>query len=419
MSTSLFQRETRRQGEPRPISDEVTVEIFSRKENFSRVVMVAHEYSPFPGGMATYAKEMTCALAKCGVNVDVLAPRYPDDKPPPETGIHEWRGLRHHRLLPQTLLRALKKLFAVSDGAFLHAVDVRSAAILWLFKLITGRKYGVTIHGSEVSKLAAGGIARALTASAFRSADIIFANSTATRDLFLRNLPCSVPVRVTHLGVDRYWFTHPSDGFENAELAALEGSARFISSVGRIEERKGHRLALTALKLLQERNQTVDVVYIVAGKVIEASYVDALTRVAKTSGIRLLVTGPLSRDDLRRLYQKSACHVLSAVSVVDKIEGFGLVVLEAAAQGCPTVATRLGGIPETIRDGETGFLCSDGDADAIAESVGRLLNEPALRQRLSSACVSHARTFSWDKCMRKTYEGIIFVSPSMSEGVSL
>jgi len=66
-------------------------------------------------------------------------------------------------------------------------------------------------------------------------------------------------------------------------------------------------------------------------------------------------------------------------------EAFGYVNVEAMASGKPVVGTRVGGIPEIIRDGVTGFLAERGDVPTIAKRVIQLLREPALRLRMGQA----------------------------------
>jgi glycosyltransferase involved in cell wall biosynthesis len=70
-------------------------------------------------------------------------------------------------------------------------------------------------------------------------------------------------------------------------------------------------------------------------------------------------------------------------------EGFGLVLLEAMAQSCPIVATRVGGIPEVVADGETGLLVPPGDVGALASAIGKLIDDPSRRRALGRA--GHAR----------------------------
>jgi glycosyltransferase involved in cell wall biosynthesis len=78
-------------------------------------------------------------------------------------------------------------------------------------------------------------------------------------------------------------------------------------------------------------------------------------------------------------------------------EGFGLPLAEAMAAGLPTVASRVGGMPEIVVDGETGILVAPGDADALADAIVRVLADPELGRRLGEAGRARAvERYSWD-----------------------
>ncbi len=67
-----------------------------------------------------------------------------------------------------------------------------------------------------------------------------------------------------------------------------------------------------------------------------------------------------------------------------RTEAFGLVLAEAAATGLPVVATSIGGVPDIVRDGETGLLARSEDTSSLAQAVSRLLGEPGLRESLGA-----------------------------------
>ncbi len=91
--------------------------------------------------------------------------------------------------------------------------------------------------------------------------------------------------------------------------------------------------------------------------------------------------------DLVRLYQRSDVFVLPTLA-----DCFSLVAMEAMSCGLPVVSTRLGGIPEIVADGETGFLLNPDDYPALARRLDQLVEDAGLRQRLGQAALEQART---------------------------
>ena len=377
-------------------------------ESEREVVVVTHEYPPFAGGIARYIKSLVDELARAGVPVSVIAPFYPDEPEPNDTpGVSLIRPLRHHNVTPGIVLRTLMAVRARNRKAFFHAADIRSAFMLYVAWRLFGIRYGITIHGSEVSKFAGRGLKKRVFSAVYGSADVIFANSQATRDIFTANFGDDADVRVTHLGVDPTWFEPAPSAFESPALAALDDGRAIVCSVGRIDRRKGQLTTLRALKTGLESGAIGDATYVVAGPVVEEDYAQEIRQAADLLGVPVVMAGRISEGDLKRLYRQSVCHVLAAVPLEGKIEGFGLVILEAAAQSCPTIATRTGGIPEVIAEGETGLICEVEDVAELADAMARLLGDQALREHMSDACLAHAERFTWTACMRKTYGDIL------------
>lgn len=95
------------------------------------------------------------------------------------------------------------------------------------------------------------------------------------------------------------------------------------------------------------------------------------------------------RADLPELLREAAVFLLPS-----ETESFGLAALEALACGVPVVASRVGGVPEVVEDGRTGFLCGVGDVEAMAKGTLRLLSDPALHQAHATAARARAETFA-------------------------
>lgn len=102
--------------------------------------------------------------------------------------------------------------------------------------------------------------------------------------------------------------------------------------------------------------------------------------------------GPLPPRELGAHYEAAA-----VVVVPSRREGYGVVAREAMAHGRPVVATAVGGLPDAIRDGQTGLLVPPGDPAALRAAIERLLGDRALRERLGAAAREHVeRELSWE-----------------------
>jgi glycosyltransferase involved in cell wall biosynthesis len=153
--------------------------------------------------------------------------------------------------------------------------------------------------------------------------------------------------------------------------------------------------------------------------------------VAATEGMNLVVAGdgPLRHlvpgalgfvphDELGDLYDRAAVVVCPSYR-----EGLPLCVLEAMAHGKPVVASAVGGIPELVEDGVTGFLVEPGDVAGLRTAVERLLADPMLRRRLGRAARARvAERCSWERVTAATvaaYEGRAQTTmPSLQYGAS-
>jgi len=106
----------------------------------------------------------------------------------------------------------------------------------------------------------------------------------------------------------------------------------------------------------------------------------------------IIFTGPLSEE------AKYAAIASSKVLVLpSSFEAQGLVLLEAQALGIPVIATRQGGVPYFIKDGENGLLIEYGKPDQIAEALKKILNDEDLARRLGEDGRRSAKEYTWDR----------------------
>jgi glycosyltransferase involved in cell wall biosynthesis len=164
----------------------------------------------------------------------------------------------------------------------------------------------------------------------------------------------------------------PSEARSVAD-ADPDGPLRLLF-LGNLIERKGVHVLLSALATVSG-----DWTLTVVGAPTNAEYAARLHHLRNRYGLRESVrfAGRLSDEKVADRLARS--HVLVGPSLY---EGLGLVYLEAMAFGLPTIATTAGGASEIITDGETGLLCPPDDADAIADAIRTLRDDPNLRRRM-------------------------------------
>lgn len=167
-------------------------------------------------------------------------------------------------------------------------------------------------------------------------------------------------------------------------MLGLDASTYLFGTVGRLVEEKQPELVIQTAELLRSRGQR-DFHAVLVGDGPLRARCEALIA---ERGLGDCVTLLGSRDDVQRWVGD-----LDAFLLPSKYEGFPLVVLEAMQAGLPIIATPVGGVPEQVVDGVTGFLVPS-DPSAIVEHLLRLRNDSALRQAMGTAARQRMSLFS-------------------------
>ena len=196
-----------------------------------------------------------------------------------------------------------------------------------------------------------------------------------------------------HPGVDLDHFDpalYP-DPRTSRERLGLSPDAPTMGFVGRLQHWKGVHLVLEAFARVPGADPPPELVVVGGPHRYERDYPDALHALA----------GELRIADRVRFVgaQQNVAEWVQAMDIVVHASGrepFGMVIAEAMAMGKAVVASAAGGPSELIDDGENGLLFPSGDADALADSMSRLLNDPALAQRLGEAARTRALKLSAD-----------------------
>jgi glycosyltransferase involved in cell wall biosynthesis len=203
--------------------------------------------------------------------------------------------------------------------------------------------------------------------------------SESTRaDLVARGLPAA-NVSVVHCGLDHARYRPTAAKAERPSVVFL----------GRLRRYKGVDVLLDAFARVVRAHP--DAVLDVVG---DGPYKGALEAQAKRLGLLgVRFRGFVPAEE--KVAILSASHV--AVCPSPK-EGWGLTVVEANACGTAVVASRSPGLVDSVKSGVTGLLVPHGDVPALAEAIGRVLDDAPLRARLETEGKSWAATFTWDRC---------------------
>lgn len=154
-----------------------------------------------------------------------------------------------------------------------------------------------------------------------------------------------------------------------------------VLAVGRLVEKKGFDVLIDACAMLRDRGRTLTCHIIGEGE-LEGVLRDRIAAQALDGVVRL--TGPRPQVEVLRALR--SCKVFVAPCVIGEDgnrDGLPTTILEAMASGAPCIATPVTGIPEVVRDGDTGMIVASGDASALAQAVARLLDAPHERRRLA------------------------------------
>ncbi len=181
---------------------------------------------------------------------------------------------------------------------------------------------------------------------------------------------------VHSIGVDVERFKPPSTDRRR------EKSVLFVA---RLVEKKGCGSLIEAMVEVQQRCPAAELVVIGAGPSRPEYEAQAAAR-----GVRCRFFGSQPTNVVRDWMARAAVFcVPSVVAASGDAEGFGMVFIEAQAMGLPVVSTLSGGIPEAVRNGETGLLVTERDPRALAEAILHLIEDQELWQRYSIAGRRH------------------------------
>lgn len=179
---------------------------------------------------------------------------------------------------------------------------------------------------------------------------------------------------------------------------------------GRLVEEKGVHVAIAAVKHLVTSMGLNGIHLDIVGSG-GRDYLARLEEAIDAARLRDFVTirEQVPRDDLLQRYGDYDAFLFPSVWE----EPFGITILEAMAKGVPVIASKVGGVPEIVEDGENGLLVAPEDPVALAEAIGKLVGNPALWAKMRLAALQTVGSrFSQARCMELTEQYLLSVADS-------
>jgi glycosyltransferase involved in cell wall biosynthesis len=315
-------------------------------------------------------EEYVAALARSlGDEATILHPDDPVLAPFASTGARiETFDLDSRALLPR-LARTLRGL----RPSVVHVTDVFPQALV-AARLARAPRLLVTHHTPELPRRDSPAGRAWLRLGWLMRPEVIYTSETD------RQRDGRSPSRVVALGVD-------VDRFASGK-AVLDGT--IVGNVARLAEQKGHRTLLKAVPAVLERRP--DTRFVIAG---DGELREELERLAEPLGDHVSILG--NRSDVPDLLAS-----FDVFAYPSRFEGLCVAVIEAQAAGVPVVATPVGGINETVVEGETGWLVPVGDAEALAERILHVLEQPDEARRVAAAAQRRAARYSVSRMVEET-----------------
>jgi phosphatidylinositol alpha-1,6-mannosyltransferase len=368
-----------------------------------RILSPAYDFKPLLGGVANYGHELAVQFSR-RAEVHVLTRRlegmeaFDRDLPYRITRIPApYSGLFSFPLFARAVGRLMRE--SPYDAVFCPMWFPDGAAARW------GRgraavPFAVAAHGTEVFDNYAGArnavksaLLRGEKRRVLREAARIFPVSHYTRRAVVQEGADPLKAVTVHNGVNLGVY-HRAPVDPQLRARYRPNGERLLLTVTRLHPYKGVDRMLDALPAVAQA--APDVRYVVVGVGPDLARLQAL---AAERGVadRVRFTGRLDLEEIVALYNMADLFLLLSREEPPDVEGFGLVFLEAAACGLPSVGGRSGGIPDAIDEGKTGWLVNPTDSAEIATTVTNVLCRPELLRAASERCLAAAPEASWER----------------------
>jgi glycogen(starch) synthase len=395
----------------------------------TRIALLPSSYPPSLGGVEELTRHLALALVDGGDQVEVWT-THPDDATPETVEVMDGMVVRRLPMpLPATNLPAIRRsaitgtrtLFSLRSAVAAFRPDVLhvqcfgpNGAYANALARLSGLPLVITLQGEtlmddtdifDISRV----LRRSLRSGLKRAAAVTGCSAFTLADAEDRFGLEPSRGQVIFNGVELDGPGPGRDPVATREpaptpfaLPGLEPGRPYALALGRVVEKKGFDLLLTAYAAVEEAGRTADLVIGGQGQAL-----DGLRHQASMLGIadRVHFVGRLSREQVAGAMAGACMFVMPS-----RLEPFGIVILEAWRAGTAVVATSQGGPPEFVRDGRDGLLVDPFDTVTFAAALEGLMSDPERRERLGRAGRARVPEFGWASIAeqyRQVYQSVV------------
>jgi len=360
-----------------------------------RVLIITRNLPPLVGGMERLNWHMADELSKYA-EVKVIGPKGSAELKPQSVSLSE----APLKPLPLFLFIAACKAvwFALRwRPDVILAGSGLTAPIAWFASKLCGAKSAAYLHGFDIT--VKDRVYQRLWTPTFKKLDRIIVNSTPTKRLaFAAGVP-EKKISIVYPGVSLPEQPQPKSAIAAFKQQHGLEDKKILLSVGRLTTRKGLKefVEQALPTIVQEIPETILVIVGEAPKnslgagiqtqeeIMQAAQKHGLVKHIKFLGV---IT---DKTKLATVYEAADVHVFPVRHIPDDPEGFGMVAIEAAAHGLPTVAFATGGIVDAVKHGESGYLVENNNHAELSALVVKVLLSPTNTE----ATQIFAQQFAW------------------------
>lgn len=371
--------------------------------SMKKMLMVSRNFPPLIGGMERLNFNIYKSLEK-NFDVDVAGPNG-------SSRFFRCKNVVEFPFFPlwkYVAFSLVKTVFFSVNKKYEFVFCGSGSAILagYFSARITSAKLVCYLHGLDV--IADSKIYKLFFLPLIKRSDLLFVNSEYTKQLAIAAGMDACKLKVINPGVDlppvKTGTAERNLFREQYELAEKQ----VLLIVGRITKRKG-TLEFIENVMPNLMAQYPNIVCVVIGGEpsgalgVRDDVLGKMQNLIKERDLsrHVMLLGQIDDNLLTSAYFAADLMVFPILDLPGDVEGFGMVAVESAAHGLPTIAFSVGGVSDAVSSGESGWLIPSGDYDLMSQKISSFLAEEYGRDDLKARCRTFSEKFSWDEFEKK------------------